>query len=194
MDGSCKRSELYPTSVPVSLLLGKMGSVLTLPGLMMSAQRRPSAQPMRMSSMMKRVVVSVKYCCSPAVYQKGVLRTPILVRNSGMKMPAAPSIAHRQCTSSACTFHRRLSGSDPAHRVASTSVEAWTVSYQSPKDCVCAVRKRRDRSVIRTHRGPRDQSRSRREGCMHASTRQQEHTMSEIQRRRPTHNETTRAH
>jgi hypothetical protein len=131
MDGSCKRSELYPTSVPVSLLLGKMGSVLTLPGLMMSAQRRPSAQPMRMSSMMKRVVVSVKYCCSPAVYQKGVLRTPILVRNSGMKMPAAPSIAHRQCTSSACTFHRRLSGSDPAHT--ESPAHPWTVSYQSPK-------------------------------------------------------------
>jgi len=32
---------------------------------------------------------------------------------------------------------------------------------------MCTVHRRRDRSVIRTHRGPRDQSRSRREGCMH---------------------------
>ncbi|GER56387.1 2-nonaprenyl-3-methyl-6-methoxy-1,4-benzoquinol hydroxylase [Striga asiatica] len=110
--GSNQSPPGYPTSVPVNLLLGKMGSVLTLPGLMMSAQRRPSAQPMRISSTMKSVVVSVKYSCSPAVYHDGVLRIPIFVRNSGMKMPAAPSIAHLQWTSSACWFHFKLSGSD----------------------------------------------------------------------------------
>ncbi|MFS7943943.1 hypothetical protein Hanom_Chr06g00506221 [Helianthus anomalus] len=103
----------YPTSVPVSLLLGKMGSVLTHPGLMMSAHLLPSAQPMKISSMMNSVVLSVKYSCSPAVYHEGVFRIPILVRNSGMKIPAAPNIAHLQCTSSACTFHLKVSGSDP---------------------------------------------------------------------------------
>jgi hypothetical protein len=124
---ACARA--YPTSVPVSLLLGKMGSVLTEPGLMMSAHRRPSAQPMRMSSTTKSVVVSVKYSCSPAVYHDGVLRMPILVRSSGMKIPAAPSIAHRQCTSSACTFHRKLSGSDPATRSAAKSIKVCSRTW-----------------------------------------------------------------
>ncbi|KRX32160.1 hypothetical protein T09_10381, partial [Trichinella sp. T9] len=65
---------------------------------------------------MKSVVVSVKYSCSPAVYHEGVFRMPIFVKNSGMKIPAAPNIAHRQCTSSACVFHFRLSGSDERPR------------------------------------------------------------------------------
>nr|AFK42484.1 unknown [Lotus japonicus] len=82
----------------------------------MSAHLLPSAQPMKMSSTMKRVVVSVKYSCSPAVYHEGVFRIPIFVRNSGMKMPAAPNIAHLQWTSSAWTSHLRLSGSDERPR------------------------------------------------------------------------------
>ena len=110
--GSNQSPPGYPTSVPVSLLLGKIGSVLTLPGLMMSAHLRPSAQPMSTNSTTKSVVVSAKYSCSPAVYHDGVFRMPSLVRSSGMKIPAAPNIAHLQCTSSACWFHFRLSGSD----------------------------------------------------------------------------------
>ncbi|OMO69161.1 hypothetical protein CCACVL1_19637, partial [Corchorus capsularis] len=78
--GSNQSPPGYPTSVPVSLLLGKMGSVFTQPGLRMSTHHLPSAQPMKIISTMKRVVVSVK-------------------------IPAAPNIAHLQCTSSACTFH-----------------------------------------------------------------------------------------
>lgn len=111
--GSNQSPPGQPTSVPVSLLFGKIGSVFTQPGLMMSAHRLPSAQPMKMSSIMKSVVLSVKYSCSPAVYHEGVFRMPIFVKNSGMNIPAAPSIAHLQCTSSACWFHLRLSGSDP---------------------------------------------------------------------------------
>jgi hypothetical protein len=42
------------------------------------------------------------------------LRIPAFVRASGMKIPAAPSIAHRQCTISDCTNHLSNSGSDPA--------------------------------------------------------------------------------
>jgi len=99
--GSNQSPPGYPTSVPVSLLLGKMGSVLTQPGLMMSAHLLPSAHPMKKSSTMNSVVVSVKYSNSPAVYHEGVLRIPIFVRNSGMKIPAAPNMAHLQCTSSA---------------------------------------------------------------------------------------------
>lgn len=110
--GSNQSPPGYPTSVPVSLLLGKIGSVLTQPGLRMSAHRLPSAQPMKMSSTMNRVVVSVKYSNSPAEYHEGVFNIPIFVKNSGMKIPAAPNIAHRQCTSSACWFHLKLSGSD----------------------------------------------------------------------------------
>ncbi|KAG9146308.1 hypothetical protein Leryth_008005 [Lithospermum erythrorhizon] len=79
----------------------------------MSAHRRPSAHPMRINSTTNNVVVSVKYSCSPAVYHEGVFRMPIFVRNSGINIPAAPNIAHLQCTSSACAFHLKVSGSDP---------------------------------------------------------------------------------
>lgn len=68
---------------------------------------------MNIISTMNRVVVSVKYSSSPAVYQDGVLRIPSFVNNSGMKIPAAPNIAHLQCTISDCTFHLSVSGSDP---------------------------------------------------------------------------------
>ncbi|GLT34783.1 hypothetical protein SLA2020_092790 [Shorea laevis] len=40
-------------------------------------------------------------------------QNPDLVRNSEMKILAAPNIAHLQCTSFACTLHLRVSRSHP---------------------------------------------------------------------------------
>ena len=99
--------------VPVNLLLGKIRSVLIDPGLKMSAYLLPSAHPMKISSMMKSVVLSVNYSCSLGVYHEGVFGISILVRNLGMKILAAPNIAHLLCTSSVCTFLFNVSGSDP---------------------------------------------------------------------------------
>ena len=61
--------------------------------------------------MTKSVDDDAKYSDLPASYHCGALMSPALVSTSGISIPATPSIAHRPFTSSACTNHRRFSGS-----------------------------------------------------------------------------------
>ncbi len=85
-----------------------------------------------MISTTNTVVESVKYVASPAVNHDGVLRIPAFVRASGMKIPAAPSMVHQQCTISDCTNHLSNSGTDPA--ALSHMLEHH--QYKKKKSCV----------------------------------------------------------